>query len=52
MQLDYRKASIAQLRNIANEDDEADWADRIAAQAELLRRKYPNRYKNYKQRSV
>lgn len=44
MGLDYRKASIAQLKNIANEDDEVGWAVRIAAQAELLRRKNPNRY--------
>lgn len=38
MRLDYSKASIKQLQNIAFEDNEADWTHRTAAQAELLRR--------------
>jgi len=40
MKLDYSKATKVQLRNIAFEDDEAGWADKAAAQAELLRRQF------------
>lgn len=52
--LNFRKASEVQLREIAYNDVEACWADKAAAEAELIRRKYPKRYGrvNYKQNAV
>lgn len=54
MKLGFRKATDAQLKEIAYHDTEACWTDKAAAEAELMRRQYPQRFvrKNFKQKAV
>ncbi len=42
--LDMRKATQSQLREIAYNDDEAHWIYKAAAMAELMRLDNPQRY--------
>lgn len=42
--MNWKKATMKQLRNIAFQDDDAPWVHRIAAAAELRNRYQRNRY--------